>query len=130
MQHRVDRHEKIVVEGCETNHHYFLLRGHRDDEQRVKASGKSAGVGFGNTRVPRQRTASARMVSAEGGNYHNILSVGEGSPVEHTQERCGSFLRSSICVIGRTTTVARSSATYCYTQYWQRKHRFVSGNES
>lgn len=68
------------------------------------------------------------MVSAERHNHRNPLPLGERNPVRYTQERC-IYSRSSICRTERTTAVMRSFGTYCCTQHWLRKYRFVSESE-
>ena len=119
-----------MVESYETLHHYSVVKGRIGMmSNKLKHRAKVQEWGACNTRMPRRWTASAQMVPAERDNHHNILSVGEGSPVEYSQKRCGDSL-SNIFVTFRTTAVARRSATYLYTQHRKRKHRFVSGNES
>lgn len=58
--------------------------------------------------------------------------MGERNPVGHTRERHLRFF-SSICGSDRIRplqNIAECCTTYCNTQYWQRKYRFVSGNRS
>ena len=81
---RIDMHEAIVAERCET-FRYCCIVGCQNDKRRVETSGGATGVGGTNPGMPQQRSLRKRMVPAAR-CYNNT----PGKFLRHPSFFCGS----------------------------------------
>ena len=75
---RIDMHETIVAERCETFRNYCIV-GCQDDKCRVETSGEATGVGGTNPELPQQWPISAGVVQTRENQRIDLLPLGAGT---------------------------------------------------
>ena len=75
---RLDRHETIVAERCETFRNYCIV-GCQDDKCRVETPDEAAGVGGTNPELPQQWPAGAGVVQTRRNQRIHLLPLGTGA---------------------------------------------------
>lgn len=108
---RIDTHETIVAERFATFRYCQYQEVCRSDKCRAEASGKAAGVGGTNTRLPQQWVVSAGVVPTARRYRSDILPLGAGTAGCGRNGAAAESANRHICRAADTTTsVATTSA--------------------
>ena len=116
---RLDRHNTIVAERCETFRNYCIV-GCQDDKCRVEAPDEAAGVGGANPELPQQWPAGTGVVQTRRNQRIHLLPLGTGA-VNYCQPsavlRCAG--RDLCGAIGTGENVSQRFRMLRHAAYWQ-----------